>query len=506
MDAPDERVTPPASTYWLTRFVFLRLLGVVYFCAFLSAALQLQPLIGARGILPAQLFLAREAMSGAGFFDLPTIFWFHCTDRFLVGTAWLGVVLSTALALGLADSILLALLWFLYMSFIHVGQLFWGYGWEILLLEAGFLAIFFAPILSLHPFPKNSPPPTAVVWLLRWLLFRVMFGAGLIKLRGDPCWRELTCLVYHYETQPRPNPLSWLLHQAPPWFHKVGVLWNHFVELIVPFGLFAPRRIAAIAGALQIAFQLTLIVSGNLSWLNWLTLTIAIACFDDRALQRIVPKKMRAWIEELATQPPSRMAVAGRYTSYLLVAVVICLSIAPTVNLLSHSQVMNGSFDRLHLVNTYGAFGSVGRERDEIVIEGTRDATVDENTRWQEYEFPCKPGDPMRRPCVISPYHYRLDWQLWFAAMSTYQEEPWLVRYIDQLLRGEPGALRLVEKNPFPDAPPRYIRATLYRYRFTKFGERGWWKRERIGEWLPAVSLADPSLPEFLRDTGMDEP
>jgi hypothetical protein len=496
---------PATPTYWLTRAVFLRVLGFIYFVAFVSLARQLLPLLGSHGLLPVKPFLARVAVENGGgwaaVFQLPTIFWWSASDAFMQAMAWVGVALSLVVIAGLADAVLLALLWLLYLSFVHVGQLFYSFGWEILLLETGFLAVFLCPPLRFHPLPERTPPPLIVVVLLRWVLFRVMFGAGLIKIRGDECWRDLTCLVYHYETQPLPNPLSWLLHQAPRWLHQGGVLFNHFVELVVPFGLFGPRRVRLVAGLLQAAFQLTLILSGNLSWLNWLTLGLAVVCFDDQALGKVFPRRLRDRIAAVAarTRPPSRAQWAVSGALALLVAY---LSIDPIANLFKADQVMNSSFDRLHLVNTYGAFGSVGRHRPEIVLEGTADTVVGEHTRWIEYEFPCKPGDPLRRPCVVAPYHYRLDWEIWFAAMSNPGRHAWLVHLVWKLLHNDPGALSLLANNPFPGAPPRHVRALLYEYEFTRFGEPGWWHRRLVREWLPPLSADTPELRTFLADHG----
>ena len=252
--------------YWLTRFLFLRLLGLIYFVAFLSLSQQVLPLIGSDGLYPASLYLDR-ILDGAGdrwqaFRELPTVFWLGCSDHALQVFAELGVGLSAVLLLGFANVPLLIALWALYMSFVHIGQLFYGYGWEILLLETGFLAIFLVPLLNPRPFPQSTPPAPPVLWLLRWVLFRVMLGAGLIKWRGDPCWRDLTCMMFHYETQPLPNPVSWYLHHLPPVVHRLEVLFNHFVELVAPWFLFAPRKLRHLAGAFLVLFQLLLIISG----------------------------------------------------------------------------------------------------------------------------------------------------------------------------------------------------------------------------------------------------
>ena len=286
---------PGTPSYWLTRFIILRLLGFVYFIAFLVAANQIVPLVGEHGLLPAKVYLERLAADfgsrADGFLQLPSLFWFDVSDRFLVAMAWAGVGLSALVLLGFANAVIMALLWALYMSFVHIGQDWYGYGWEIQLLETGFLGIFLCPLLDGRPFP-NRAPPTLVLWLFRWLIFRIMFGAGLIKIRGDDCWRDLTCLYYHYETQPIPSPLSWWLHFRPHWFHKFGVLWNHVVELIVPWFAFGPRTARHVAGALLVSFQVVLILSGNLSFLNWLTIVPALACFDDSLLQRLLPGRL----------------------------------------------------------------------------------------------------------------------------------------------------------------------------------------------------------------------
>ncbi len=499
----------PRATYWLTRFVFLRMLGFIYLIAFLVLSQQVLPLVGERGLLPARVFLERFHASlepgGWGFWQLPTIFWFDCSDGFLQAASGVGVALSSLVVLGAADAVLLAALWFLYMSFVHVGQVFYGYGWEILLLEAGFLSIFLVPVLRIHPLPRGTPPPFPVIVLLRWLVFRVMFGAGLIKLRGDPCWRDLTCLFYHYETQPIPNPLSWYLHQTPPFFHRLEALWNHVVELGVPWMAFGPRRVRLAAGVLLVAFQLTLISSGNLSWLNYLTIAVCVSCFDDRSLARLFPRAVRSRLPSFAESGVASRR--RRAVSWALVALVAALSVGPAANLLSSRQLMNSSFDRLHLVNTYGAFGSVGRKRYQVILQATRDPRVDENTRWLEYEFKCQPGDLLRRPCVVSPYHYRIDWQMWFAAMSDYRRQPWLVHLAYQLLRAEPGALDLLASSPFGGVPPRYVRAELYEYRFTRLGDRtgAWWERERVGPYLPPLSLDDRALRDFVSRQGWPE-
>jgi Lipase maturation factor len=397
------------NDYALTRFVFLRFLGLIYTVAFLVAVNQLVPLVGTDGLEPADRYLdaVSDHFGGAdAFFRLPTLFWFGISDDALRLVSVAGLVLSLCVLFGLANAVVMFLLWLFYLSIVQVGQVFWGYGWESLLLETGFLAIFLVPPLDPRPFSKRGSPPKLVVWLLRWVLFRLMLGAGLIKLRGDECWRDLTCLVTHYETQPLPNPMSWVLHQVPVWVQKGSVLFNHYAELIAPLMIFGPRRLRIAGGLSIVAFQLLLIVSGNLSWLNWLSITIAIACFDDAALLRLCPARFRERLRELSAGAP--LSKPRKVAAYALACVVALLSLNPVINLFSPTQRMNSSFDPLYLVNTYGAFGSIGRERYEIVIEGTTDDDPASAT-WSPYEFRCKPGDVARRPCVVAPYQYRID-------------------------------------------------------------------------------------------------
>jgi lipase maturation factor len=295
--------------------------------------------------------------------------------------------------------------------------------------------------------------------------------------------------------------LSWLWHQAPPWFQGFGVLVNHFVEVVVPFGLFGPRRVRTVAGVCTAVFQLTLILSGNLSFLNWLTLVITFACFDDAFWRRLLPAR---WV-----RPPSEPAAAplgrvARAVSVGLGVLVAWLSIGPVANMLSPRQQMNAGFDPLHLVNTYGAFGSVSRVRHEVVLEGARasEGQGDAELDWREYELPCKPGDPERPPCWVTPYHYRLDWQMWFAGLSRAERQPWIFNLVYKLLEGDREVLALFSYNPFPDAPPTYVRASLYEYHFTQWGERGWWKRSRVGSYLPPLARDDQRLLEVLNQLG----
>jgi len=491
-------------SFWLVRAVLLRGIGLIYAVAFLILVRQGPALLGSHGILPVARFLGFVAEQlgsrAAGFWELPSLFWISATDAWLQTGAWLGLLGGLAVLAGWGNAPLLALLWALYLSFTHVGQIFYGYGWDSLLCESGFLAIFLAPFWRPREFDPRSAPSLVVVVLFRWLAFRIMFGAGLIKLRGDACWTDLTCLAYHYETQPNPGPLSPWFHAAPLWFHELGALFNHLVEVVAPFGVFGPRPVRAVAGALIVVFQSILIASGNLSFLNWLTLIIGLACFDDQLLLRAAPPRLRArWqtrLQGVADTEPSRRR---RIASIALAVVVAILSLNPVVNLLSPRQAMNASFEPFNLVNTYGAFGSVSRERYELVIEGTSARSIDEHTRWLEYQLPCKPGRVDRHPCLVTPYHYRLDWQLWFVPLSPDYQRRWFLSLTHKLLQGDAGVLGLFAENPFPAAPPHFIRASFYRYRFAPLGRRETWTRSPAGQYLPPTSLDEPEFLETLR-------
>jgi hypothetical protein len=465
--------------YWYSRFLFERALALMYLVAFIDAANQFVPLLGTRGLLPIGSFVGVVPFRAS-----PSLFYFMPTDTALRSAAWIGVAVSCLVLTGvpgqrgwLVSAAAWGTLWVLYLSFVNVGQTFYGFGWESLLLETGFLAIFLGA--------SGREPSFIHTLLLRWVLFRIMFGAGLIKMRGDPCWRRLTCLDYYFETQPMPNPLSWWFHWLPRRVLHAGVGFNHFAELIVPFGYFLPQPICSLAGLITIAFQLSLIVSGNLSWLNWLTIVLAIPTLDDR------------WLRWLPVAPPALAADSSIHQTmvYGLAALVVFLSVNPTLNMLSPNQVMNTSYTPLQLVNTYGAFGSITRTRDEIVIEGTDEAGASADSAWRAYEFKGKPGDVYRRPPQVAPYHLRLDWLMWFAAMSSPREHPWFSALLLKLLQGDPETLGLLRANPFPDHPPRYIRAQLYEYHFTTAEQRrqsgAWWTRTLVGSYFPAVSLND---------------
>ena len=493
---------PGRPTYRLTRFMILRLLGIVYAVAFWVAVRQILPLIGSDGLTPVDAYLRqiRTALgsNGAGFLRLPSLLWIWHSDAALLTVSWLGFLLSCVAAAGFANALMMSVLWILYMSIVHVGQVWYGYGWEIQLLETGFLAIFLCPLLDPRPFPRWETPLPVIV-LFRWLICRVMLGAGLIKLRGDEVWRNSTALYYHFETQPLPGPLSRWFHFLPHPLLKAGVWFNWAAEIASPLFVFWPRYARHIAGAIIVAFQLTLIASGNLSFLNWLTLVPALACFDDGLWSRVLPRPLVRMAEQAGeTEAVSTLMLVN---AAVLAVMVALLSIQPVMNMLSPRQIMNTSFDPFNLVNTYGAFGSVGKERWNLVVEGTADAEDSDAARWKPYLYKGLPVLLDKRPPQVAPYHLRFDWQMWFAAMASPADYPFTLNLVWKLLHNDPAALDLFAFNPFPDKPPRYIRIMLYSYRYAKPGNpRGdFWTRQKVQLWLPPLSVDNQKLNELKR-------
>jgi len=470
---------------------------------------QNKELIGVNGLTPLKLYLARIDPVGDKWWvrleAAPTLFWFvqdaH-VDWWLDFTAAVGMLLSViVMVLGSSNMLIMFTLWALYHSLVNVGQVWYSFGWESQLLETGFLAIWLVPLVSMDQFPSNLPSPTLCVWGYRWLLFRIMFGAGLIKIRGDACWLDLTCMNYFYETQPVPNPASYYLHHAPLSWHAFETFGNHVIELLLPLLTFLPfRRAWLLNGIFQIVFQGILITTGNLSFLNWLTIAPSIWYFDDKALSMVFPVSTVKRVQVLQVedrvlkQNKTKRTGTVRFVVSLMVGFLIAYLSRPIVlNLMSRNQVMNTSFDPLRIVNTYGAFGHVTKERFEVVVQGTLDDDPTlRSTAWEEYEFKCKPGNVARTPCLISPYHYRLDWLMWFAGFQQYQNNPWLLHLIGRMMDNDPIVDSLLQTNPFKERePPKFMRAVHYKYVFTQPGSSDWWNRKLIDEYVPIVRKQD---------------
>jgi len=466
-----------SGDYELARQVLQRGVAACYLIAFISAINQFPALLGEHGLLPAPRFL-----SVAGFKQFPSLFHWRYSARLLLALSWLGVVLAASVVLGLPQLgpawvplVVFLVIWCIYLSIVNIGQTFYSFGWESLLLEAGFVVAFLGS--------DRVAPPITIIIFVRWLVFRLEFGAGMIKMRGGQEWRDLTALYYHHETQPMPGPLSWFAHHLPNWFHRLEVIGSHFAQLVVPFFLFAPQPVASVAAVVIILTQLWLVATGNFAWLNWITIVLAFAAIDDAAFGLIFPVDRGPGP---ASAPLWFVVLVLAVTVFLLV-----LSYRPLMNLFSRHQLMNASFNRYHLVNAYGAFGTVTKERFEVEVEGS-DAERPGDDDWVAYGFRGKPGGPKRMPPQVAPYHLRLDWLMWFLALGS-PDTRWFQVFILKLLEGDAKTLRLLRVNPFPDAPPRWIRARVFLYRFSTAEERRrdhiWWERTEVGLIVAPTSL-----------------
>jgi hypothetical protein len=465
--------------YFLARMLFERSMGVLFFVGFLSAFNQFKALLGEKGLSPVPEYLKLVT-----FKDSPTLFLWKYSDELLRYVCLAGMILSLSATFGLTENLPIILhmgiwlsIYFLYLSIVNVGQEFYGFGWETMILEAGYFMAFMGPAWVM--------PSWIPIIILRWMLFRTEMGAGLIKIRGDACWRDLTCLYYHHETQPLPNPLSRYFHFCPKWFHRGGVMFSHFCQLVAPIGLFFPQPVAWISAGFLILHQFILVISGNYSWLNWLTIILGFLAIPGSTTHELAARPL--WFDII---------------QYVVLIQALYLSYRPLLNLFSKRQYMNYCWNRWHLVGAYGAFGSVTKERYEIIIEGTDSDNVLDESAWKEYSFRGKPGELDRVPPVVAPYHLRLDWMIWFLpfTVTVYEKSiyvrghrMWFIRLVLQLLENNPLILKLFRRNPFPDKPPKFVRAKFYQYKFTTPAEKketgNIWKREYFGEFCPAISL-----------------
>jgi hypothetical protein len=480
-----------APEYEFARQVLQRGIATIFFVAFLSSLNQFPALLGERGLLPVP-----EYLEGFRRLGRPSLFRWRYSDRLLRTVCWSGMAVSATLILGLPQLgppwvplLAFLTLWLLYMSVVNVGQTFYGFGWEMLLLEAGFTAAFLGS--------DQTPPPRPILILMAWLVFRLEFGAGLIKIRGGHEWRDLTALYYHHETQPMPGPLSRQAHLLPRAWHRLEVLGNHFAQLLVPFFLFAPQPLASAAAGIIIFTQLWLVISGNFAWLNWMAILLAFAAISDPVAHAVLPAIPLDWhaasAGAVAGTPAGSQAPVPWLVVVLLATVLhVVLSYRPIQNLCSHYQLMNASFNRWQLVNTYGAFGTVTKRRIEIVVEGTLDPDPGDDADWREYEFKGKPGSVRRLPGQYAPYHLRLDWLMWFLPLRTVHED-WFYAFLAKLLEADAQLLRLLREDPFDGGRPRWVRARSYHYRFATraefraSGER--WIRIPLSVAIPPVSL-----------------
>jgi predicted DCC family thiol-disulfide oxidoreductase YuxK len=453
------------SSFALTRSLFLRGLALVYFIAFASLIPQILGLIGQHGIVPA-------------IETVPSMMFFPMSDTLLRVLPWAGMALAAMMFFRIVPMAAVVGLYVLYLNVAGIGQDFFGFQWDALLLETGFAAILVTPFGVM---PRYSDRSTSAIgiWVLRFLIFRLMLESGLVKLlSGDITWRNMTALTFHYETQPLPTPLAWYAHQLPETLQKISCASVFGVELIVPFLFFMPRRLRILGAWITIAFQFVIALTGNYTFFNLLTMVLCIPLFDDQhlygILRRAVPTTERA---------PRRWLWATIPVGMLLI-VTGALQLLAMVGIVGDVPELLPS----GIVNRYGLFAVMTTSRPEIVIEGS-----DDGIEWKPYEFKFKPGDVVKPLRWVAPYQPRLDWQMWFAALTRHENAPWFARLIKRLLEGSPEVVNLLDNNPFPDKPPQVIRAVLYDYHFTDASTRratkAVWTRRVLGEYFPAVRL-----------------
>ncbi len=486
---------PP--TYQVSRWLFVKMLALAFLAAFLSLGSQLDGLIGSSGLFPASQFLSevKNQLGGAGFWTFPSLCWLNTSDAFLHALYWAGVLCSILLLIDIAPALCLFLLWALYLSLVRVGQDFLNFQWDILLLEAGFLSFLASPLVWKPGFTGKSNPSPILVFLFQWLLFRLAFCAGVVKLSsGDPSWQNLTALCFHYHTQPLPTPLAWSMDHLPVWFQKASCLFVFFTELVVPFALWGPRRFKPYAFGFWLALQVLIALTGNYCFFNWVSAGLGLFFLEDAAW----PGVIRRLFQDDASKNtrPDVWAWPKWIQSVFLVFVLLLSTMQIAFSFKASIRwpwILAAVYDAaapFETVNGYGLFAVMTTERPEIILEGSEDGRV-----WKAYGYRYKPGDLRVPPHWSAPHQPRLDWQLWFAALGNLNENPWFLNLETALLRGKPEVLKLLGDNPFPTGPPRYVRALIYDYRFSTDQEKAstgdWWEREDKGIYCPVLSLRE---------------
>ena len=468
-------------------WLFLRAIGLIYLAAFVSIGVQASGLIGSHSILPLPEFIAaiRSQFGAERYWLFPMVFWLGSGDFAIQAACWAGAALSLLLIFNVLPRLSLLLLYALYLSLFYAGQDFMTFQWDLLLLEAGFLALLLSIASRLG------------IWLLRWLLFRFMFLSGAVKLlSGDPAWTDLSALSYHFQTQPLPTSLAWYAHQLSPSVLAFATGMTFFIELVLPFLIFCPRRLRFVAAFGFLLLQISIFLTGNYNFFNLLTMALCLVLFDDAALHKVLPQRLTRLLQQ-RTQGMEPRKIASFVAGSLALLIVFVSGVQLESMFIGRAPApaiwIEYGIAPLRIVNTYGLFAVMTTERPEIIIEGS-----DDGAHWSEYAFKYKPGDVKRRPPWNIPHQPRLDWQMWFAALGTQSQHPWFSYLLQRLLENSPEVIALLDGNPFPDKPPRYVRALLYDYRYASSEEKenksAWWERRLMGLYYPAVQLKQNQL------------
>ena len=469
------------------RWLFLRALGLVFFSAFYALDFQIHGLIGERGILPAGDYLAGLARYAPGlsrFWAAPTVLWLDAGDRALSIVVWTGTLASLLLVLNVWPRLAVAACTLCFLSCLAALQDFSSYQSDGMLMEAGFLALFFAPRGARPGLGALDPPSRASLFLLQWEWFRIYFESGVVKLAsGDPHWRDLTAMDEYYQNGPLPTWLGWYVQHFPHWYHASTAAFTLLVELVLVWALFLPRRFRIACFVVVTALQLGIIATANYAFLNYLVLILGVLLLDDRLLARlgfpatasvVAPPRATAW----------RLWTAALVLSVVFWATLPSWALAPLPALVGVPSRLLAPF---RIANEYGLFANMTEARYEIEFQGTRDGAT-----WIPYPFRYKPQEPRTRPGIFAPYQPRFDWNLWFASLGAWRESPWVVLAQARLLEGSRSVLELFARDPFGGVPPRAVRTVIWQYHFTTPAEKhatgAWWRRTSLGEFAGTVS------------------
>src|SRR5712692_6971690 len=496
-----------ASGRLVPRWIFLRALGLIYYSAFFSLVFQIRGLIGPRGILPAGEYLQAlaERFGHAGYWYAPTLLWFSSGAHMLTGICWVGMIASLLLVLNFWPRGMLAICFVCFLSFVSAAQDFSGYQSDGMLLEAGFLAMFFAPRGIRPGWGEANPPSRASLLLLIWECFRIYFESGIAKIMGgDPQWRNFTALDEYYQNGPLPTWIGWYMQHLPHWFHAATAFVTLAIELGLAWMMFLPRRIRILCFFIVTPWQIGIILSANYTFLNYLVLALGFLLLDDRCVLPCLPRYWkknflackeakprsesqpeRGWRKKLRAQLSS-LKVAATAVMLTWIFYVTLVEMVWMVRPLPLPATPVSVLEPFRIANRYGLFAVMTRGRYEIEFQGS-----DDGQTWFVYPFRFKPQDPAKPPGIYAPYQPRFDWNLWFASLSSWRQEPIVLRTEQSLLRGDTDVLLLFAGNPFPHAPPRQVRCVVWQYWFTTSAEKRsqglWWRRQQLGLYAPTL-------------------
>jgi hypothetical protein len=501
------------AEYSFSSWAFQRCIGLAYLAAFGSLATQITGLIGHNGILPVEKIAKLIEFNDLNFPLLGVFNFIGTSDLSLQWLCWIGSAAALLASVGFATPIMFFICWILWMSVVNVGQDFLSFQWDILLLEAGFLSIFMAPWRILDwPCGKLGrtlfAPPVVSVWLFRWLLFRLMIESGFCKITsGDETWRSLTAMNYHYHTQPLPTPLAWLFDKSPEFMLKSFTLATLAIELLCPL-LIPIKRLRLVAAFILMFLQICIAFTGNYAYFNLLTIGLCLFLVEDADwvfIYSVIRKKIPVRFKRKSPCMAHRVSAAvGAFPVLFLSAfqifpigialLFLTLSIvgidAPRISIPEPLADTANFLSRFYIVDHYGLFATMTTVRDEIILEGSADGVI-----WKEYQFKYKPGNTSLPPCIVAPLQPRLDWQMWFASLGDLRSSPWFVDFVVKIFENSPEVLGLLGTNPFPEKPPEYLRAMLYRYTFSSFNDLvhtgNWWQRDFKSYFLPVISRSE---------------